>query len=185
MAELVCTCTPAEASPTCEIIAGPGIDVANNGGGSWTITAENALDWKTTWTPNITNLTPGNWISESEYLLVGKTLSLLMAVKFGSTTAFPNANPWRIDLPEASIPWFDDLLLTSGHIIGECSVFDASANQYWKGTAVLDRTDPTHPLTVRFGDDAGAANTPLSRTVPIPFDVNDELVIWVEKMEVM
>lgn len=190
MAELVCTCTPAEVSPTGEIIPGPGINATNNGGGNWTITAQNALDWKTTWTPNITNLTPGNWINESEYLLVGKTLSLLMAVRFGSTTSFPNTNTWRIDLPEGSIPWFDDYAnppLTSGHQIGECTIFDASANEYWKGTVILDRTDPTHPLTVRFGDDAGATSPLLTRNVPITggFAQNDELAIWIEKMEVM
>lgn len=164
-----CLCTQAEAEPTCTVTAGAGITIVGN-----EISAQSALPW-TSYTPTMTGLTLGNGISESRYLLVGKTLDVMIALRFGSTSTF-TATAWRFGMPAGTVPFLGSTSLASNHVAGLVSMRDTSSPTPWfSGEAILN-VDP-NPIQIRFGDDVGATNTLVAQGVPFVWTTSDELVI--------
>lgn len=164
-----CTCSQATAEPTCVVTAGAGITVAGS-----QISAHSAAAW-TTFTPATTNFTLGNALNESRYLLVGKTLDVLYAIRFGTTSTY-TATAWRLGLPAATVPFFGANTIASQHVHGFASMRDASAGTPWfSGEPTLDTN--ANPVRVRFGDDAVATNTNIAQGTPFTWTTSDELVI--------
>jgi len=150
------------------VTAGAGITVAGT-----QITAHSALAW-VTFTPATTNFTLGNALNESRYLLNGKTLDVIYAIRFGTTSTF-TATAWRLGLPAGAVPFFGVNTIASQHVHGFGSLKDASAGTPWFSV------EPTidgnaNPVRLRFGDDAGGTNTNIAQGTPFTFTTSDELV---------
>lgn len=164
-----CTCSQATAEPTCVVTAGAGITVAGS-----QISAHSAAAW-TTYTPGVTNLVLGNALNESRYLLVGKTLDVLIALRFGTTSTF-SAAAFRFGLPAGVTPFFGPNTIATQHVHGFASMRDVSAGSPWfSGEPTLDTN--ANPLRIRFGDDAAGTNTNVQQGTPFTFTNGDELVI--------
>lgn len=172
----ICSCSQAEAEPTCELIAGPGIRIVEGAPGDpATIEALSADAW-TSYTPAVTGFTLGNASNGSRYLLVGKTLDVLVAFKFGSTSSF-TSTPWRVGLPGGVVPFYDTLFITGGHSRGWASLYDDSAaNKFFQGQVFLD-DGAANPMGVRFGSATSGTNTQVIDTVPFTWAQGDELVM--------
>lgn len=168
----LCSCSQADAEPTCQLIEGVGIDIVE--GEPAEISAESAKAWLT-YNPALVNFTLGNGFNGSRYLLVGKTLDVLVSLKFGSTSTF-GAGAWRIGLPAGVTPYFDSLLITNGHSRGWASLYDDSAatQKYWQGQAFLVSGSAT-PIGIRFGSATTGTNTEVNSTVPFTWANGDEL----------
>jgi len=172
-----CLCGQATSTCVCSISAGPGINVSGAGTvvSPYVITAQSALAW-VSYTPTLTNFTLGNGVNGSRYLLNGKTVDVVVALRFGTTSTF-TATAWQISLPAGLTAFFDPSSITNGHVRGRCSMKDASAALFYKGEVYLSNTGG--PIRVRFGDDAtgiGAAGD-LKQGVPFTWTNLDELVL--------
>lgn len=168
----LCACSQADHEPTCQLIAGPGADITE--GEPAIIGSDSAKAWLT-YTPALLNFTLGNGFNGSRYLLVGKTLDVLVSLKFGSTSTF-GASAWRIGLPVGVTPYFDSLFITNGHARGQASLYDDSAatQKYWQGQAFLLSGTST-PIGIRFGSATAGTNTEVNSTVPFTWAAGDEL----------
>lgn len=168
-----CACAQPTAEPTCTLVAGAGINIQ---GGS-TIEAESALAW-TPFTPATTNFTLGNALNDSRYLLAGKMLKVLYAIKFGTTSTF-TATQWRLGLPAGAVPFFGANAIASNHVAGLASMRDVSAGSPWfEGEAIINQN--ANPVQIRFGDDAVGTNALVMSTVPFTWANTDELVIRIQ-----
>lgn len=170
-----CLCQQAEVAPTCEIDDGPGIILT--GTNPVVISTQSAQAW-TAYTPTLTNFTLGNGLNSSRYMLNGKTLDVIVALRFGTTSTF-TATEWQISLPAGVTAFFDANLIYVGHSRGEASMKDASAGSPWfEGDVFLTNTG-TGPLRVRFGDDSGgiATTATVKQGVPFTWTTSDELVL--------
>lgn len=166
-----CLCGQAASAPTCVLAAGPGISLS--GGSPNTITALSASAW-TAYTPTTTNVVLGNAVNASRYLLVGKTLDVLVAIRFGTTSTYGAALEWELSLPAALVPQFDALFIAAGHVRGRASMFDLSSGSPWfKGEVFLRQTGKA--IRIRFGDDAAGSNNSVRSTVPFVWTTSDEL----------
>jgi len=162
-----CLCSQATAEPTCVVTAGAGIDVAGS-----QITAHSAKAW-VSYTPATTNITLGNALNESRYLLVGKTLDVILAFRFGTTTVF-GATAWRFGLPAGLVPLFGANTIAAQHVHGQAAMRDVSAGSpWWTGKPTIDTN--ANPIRIRFGDDAAATNSNVLSTVPFTWANGDEL----------
>jgi hypothetical protein len=170
----MCACSQAVAEPTCSLIEGPGIDITP--GEPAIIAAESAAAW-VTYSPTTVNFTLGNGTNASRYLLVGKTIDVIVAFKFGSTSTFGASN-WRVGLPAGVAPFFDTLVISAGHSRGWASLYDDSAatQKYWQGQTFIQSGTST-PLGVRFGSASAGTNTEVNSTVPFPWATGDELLL--------
>lgn len=171
----LCSCSQADVEPTCEFIAGPGIDI-DDSGPTAVISARSAAAW-VSYTPTTVNFGLGNGTNASRYLLVGKTLDVVVAFKFGTTSTY-GASPWRVSLPAGAVPFFDTLFISSGHSRGWASLYDDSAatQKYWQGQVFILNGTAT-PLGVRFGSATTGTNTEVSSTVPFTWATGDELIM--------
>jgi len=169
-----CLCTEPAAGPTCELIAGPGITI-NTVDDQHTVTATSALAWQA-WTPATTNFTLGNAVNASRYLINGKTVDLVFAVRFGTTSTW-TATAWEIGMPPACTPYLAPSTLGVGHVRGRASFKDITAvDQFFKGEVFVSSTGL--PLRLRFGDDAGGIGTSgnVRQGTPFTFANGDEIV---------
>jgi hypothetical protein len=169
-----CLCSQAESAPTCAIDDGPGIILT--GTNPVVISTQSAQAW-TAYTPTLTNFTLGNDINASRYMLNGKTLDVVVALRFGTTSTFTSTE-WQISLPAGVTPFFDVNLIYVGHSRGEASMKDASAGSPWfEGDVFLSNTGGA--LRVRFGDDsAGIATTAgVKQGTPFTWTTSDELTL--------
>lgn len=170
-----CACGQATAEPTCEIIAGPGIDVVC-AFGQCTVTAESALPW-VDWTPTVANFTLGNAENGSRYLINGKTLDVVFAIRFGTTSTY-TTTAWEIGMPGGLTPFFDPNLIMDGHIRGRVSFKDASAGSPWFKGELFLVSGSARPIRFRFSDDAGGigASGDVRQNTPFTFTTSDEIV---------
>lgn len=165
-----CLCGQATSAPTCTVTAGAGISVS----GGNTISAQSANQW-TAYTPATTNFTLGNGLNDSRYLLNGKTIDVIVAFRFGTTSTY-TATQWRIGLPAGVVPFFGTNTIALNHSVGFASMRDVSAaSPWWQGEAFL--TSDTNPLSVRIGDDAAGTTSVLLQGAPFTFVNPDELVL--------
>lgn len=172
-----CLCGQSPTACVCSISAGPGIDVTGSGtvASPYVITAHGAKAW-VAYTPTLTNFTLGNGVNGSRYLLNGKTVDIVVALRFGTTSTF-TATAWQISLPAGLTPFFDANTITVGHVRGRASMKDASASLFYKGDVNLVNTGGA--IRIRFGDDAsgiGAAGD-VKQGVPFTWANLDELVL--------
>lgn len=166
-----CLCGQATATPTCTVTAGAGILVT----GGTIISAQSANQW-VAYTPTTANFTLGNGLNDSRFLLNGKTLDVIVAFRFGTTSTF-TATQWRVGLPGVSVPFFGTNTIALNHAVGFSSMKDVSAvaAPFWSGETIL--TNNALPLSVRIGDDALGSNAVLLQGAPFTFTTSDELVI--------
>jgi len=162
-----CLCSQATAVPTCTVTAGAGISVIGN-----QVTALSAAAW-TPFVPATTNFTLGNAVNESRYLLVGKTLDVLYAIRFGTTSTYTTSQ-WRIGLPAAAVPFFGPSQVALNHVSGFGSIKDASASLFYSFEPIVNTN--ANPVQFRFGDDVGGTNVVVAQNTPIVFTTSDELV---------
>lgn len=170
-----CLCQQAEVEPVCELDDGPGI-IIDTGTNPPTISTVSASVW-TSYAPTLTNFALGNGVDASRYLLNGKTLDVIAAFQFGTTSTF-TATEWQISLPTGVTPFFDANLIYVGHSRGMASMKDASAGSPWfEGDVFLSNTGG--PLRVRFGDDSGgiATTATVKQGVPFTWTTSDQLVL--------
>lgn len=165
-----CNCGQATASPTCSLTAGAGITIT--GSNPYNISATSATAW-TAYTPTLTNLTLGNGTNESRYKIVGKTIDVVIALQFGTTSTFAAAQ-FQIGLPAGITPFLGATQIVINHVIGVAGVHDNSANLYYSLDPII--TGNANPISFRFGDDAGGSNNNVQQAVPITFANLDKLV---------
>jgi len=164
-----CLCGQATAEPVCTVTAGAGINVIGN-----VLAAHSALPW-VSYVPATTNFTLGNGLNDSRYLLNGKTLDVLIAFRFGTTSTYTSTQ-WRIGLPPGLVPFFGTNTIAQNHVFGLASMRDVSAASPWfSGEVIL--TNNANPLSVRVGDDSAGTNGLLWQGVPFTFTTSDELVM--------
>lgn len=165
-----CLCGQATSEPVCTVTAGAGITV----GGGTVISAHSAAQW-VNYVPTTANFTLGNGLNDSRYLLNGKTLDVIVAFRFGTTSTFA-ATQWRIGLPVGAVPFFGTNTIALNHSMDFASMRDVSAGSPWfSGQTIL--TSNALPLSVRTGDDALGTNSVLLQGNPFTFTTSDELVI--------
>jgi len=165
-----CLCGQATAEPTCTLVAGAGITIQ----GGDTIQAHSALPW-VSFLPTTANFTLGNGLNDSRYLLVGKTVDVIIALRFGTTSTF-SATQWRIGMPAGTVPFFGPGAIAVNHVAGAASMRDQSAGSPWfSGETILNNN--ATPIQVRYGDDAGGTNSLVMQGVPFTWTNLDELVI--------
>lgn len=133
-----------------------------------TITATDATAWRP-FTPTTTNFSLGNATIDARQLVNGKTIDLLITIKFGGTSTWGAAQfeitpPWPIYTPGA-IP--DNV-----GALGRWSVFDDSAANYREG--FIFQTNAGN-IAFRVGDDSGGSITTMQQGTPITFTSFDEL----------
>jgi len=166
-----CLCGQATAEPVCTVTAGAGITVS----GGTIIAAHSAAQWLT-YVPTTANFTLGNGLNDSRYLLNGKTLDVIVAFRFGTTSTF-TALQWRVGLPAGAVPFFGTNTIALNHSMNFTSMKDVSAvaAPWFSGQTIL--TNNALPLSVRIGDDASGTNSVLVQGSPFTFTNLDELVI--------
>lgn len=162
---------------------GPGIGMVgafqNPGTTIWN---NSAVAWKP-FTPTLLNFTlgtnpPPSLSNNSRYLVDGKTVDMIIALKFGSGATW-SATDWGIGIPADAGPILDTSGLFNNHgHFGTWSVLDISTGDYHEGNTFFV-TGFAQPIRMRVADDIGGIpNTANMRQgVPITFAVGDELYI--------
>jgi hypothetical protein len=167
-----CECSQSASAIACSLVAGDGIAITGSpaavnaiSGGAWT-----------NYTHSITNVTTGNALQQSRYLQVGKTLDVMVAVQFGSTTSF-SAGRLDVDLPGTLAPKFGGSLVSANHVRGYGGAYDASAARWFQG--YVHATTNSNPLSMMFKDDSFGTFQWVSNTQPFTWTNGDRLVMRV------
>lgn len=183
----VCGCGSQTAGAFQDFIsAGGGITLSGSFQNPPTLITDNsALGW-VPFLPDLLQFTLGNGINKSRYLqndfpFSGGMMDVIYAFRFGSTSTW-NANEFEMGLPSHLVNQPDygaSGILGLHQVFGQWTLFDSSANLYYKGRTFFGVAGGTHPVRMRWGDDAAGQNTSLRQGTPITIATGDELVVTV------
>jgi hypothetical protein len=150
----------------------PGIRI-----GAW-----EAAAWEN-FTPVTLGFTLNNGVNACRFSFNGKQLRLYLGFLFGSTSVGDNTDI-EVSLPTgvADPNYLTNNMLKHHGVMGEWSLYDASANAYYYGQVKLGTPPTEHPLRFSLqSTSAGALPTSVLRTNnPVAFATGDVLCAYVE-----